>query len=192
VDRSLGGFLRGQIVLALVVGLLTYAGVRSLELLGFQGVAYPLPLASVATVLNLVPVVGPIASTLIAATAALLVSPATAAAIVGVYILVQISAGRIVGPGIDKSLLNVHPGVMAVIAVVLSQFGLGWALLTTPIVAIARGLFLYAYGRVSDPPRPAGLLPGEEPKAAKPYTASSAPLVYRRARQQRSGEATQI
>jgi hypothetical protein len=135
-------------------------------------------------VANLVPVVGPIASTLIAATAGLAIAPATAAAIVGLYILVQLIAGRLAGSSVE----GVHPGIMAVIAVVLSQLGFGWALLTIPLVTISRGVFLYAYGRVSDPPRPAGELPGARAAAYREATASRIPLVYRRAVTRRSSE----
>jgi hypothetical protein len=44
---------------------------------------------------------------------------------------------------------------------VLGQFGLIWVILSGPIAAVIRDLFLYIYGRFDDPPRPAGVLPGE-------------------------------
>ena len=192
VDQSLGLFMRGLIGQALVVGVLTYAGLRSLELLGFDRVLYPVPLATLAAVLNLVPVVGPLVSGLVAVLVGLISSPAAAVAILGVYVGVQMLASWLIGSRIQGRLVNIHPGVLAVVAVALSQLGLAWALLTIPIVAISRDLFQYAYGRVSDPPRPAGLLPGMRSPAANTTTASSARLVYRRGRGQRGGEAPQV
>ncbi len=44
---------------------------------------------------------------------------------------------------------------------VLSEFGLIWVILAPPVAAVARDLFVYAYGRFNEPPRPAGVLPGE-------------------------------
>jgi predicted PurR-regulated permease PerM len=193
VDRSLGLFLRGLVLESLAVGGLTYAGLRSLELFGFQAVLYPLPLATLTVLLNLVPVVGPIVSGLVAILVGLITAgPSTAVAILGVYVAAQQLANRLVGSRIEGRLVNIHPGILAVVAVALSQLGLGWTLLTIPIVAISRDLFQYTYGRVSDPPRPAGVLPGERLPAASTSTPSSVPLAYRRSRAQRSGEAPQI
>ena len=49
-----------------------------------------------------------------------------------------------------------------------SQFGFIWVLLAAPLAVAVRDLYRYAYGRVSDPPRPAGLLPGELPPLQRP------------------------
>jgi predicted PurR-regulated permease PerM len=192
VDQSLGVFLRGLLVQALAVGALTYGGLRSVEVAGFDRVLYPLPLATLAAVMNLVPVVGPIASGLIAVLVGLINSPTTALAILVVYIIVQQLAGRLVGSRIEGRLVSIHPGVLAVVAVVLSQLGLAWALLTIPIVAIARDLFQYAYGRMGDPPTPAGVLPGERPPASDAPRVEPAPMVYRRAQALRAGDGRRI
>jgi hypothetical protein len=34
-------------------------------------------------------------------------------------------------------------------------------ILAPPVAAAVRDMFVYAYGRLDEPPRPAGLLPGE-------------------------------
>ncbi|MGV2386069.1 MAG UNVERIFIED_CONTAM: hypothetical protein LOD86_12490, partial [Thermobifida fusca] len=61
------------------------------------------------------------------------------------------------------------------------------ALLAAPVGGVVRDLFRYTYGRLSDPPRPAGVLPDEVPSAAEETIAaeqpgSRVPLVYQRAR----------
>jgi hypothetical protein len=54
-----------------------------------------------------------------------------------------------------------HEAIVLIVLVVLSEFGFIWVILAPPIAAVARDLFVYVYGRFDDPPRPAGLLPGE-------------------------------
>jgi hypothetical protein len=46
-----------------------------------------------------------------------------------------------------------------VLAIALSQLGLIWILLAAPLAAVTRDVFRYVYGRLQDPPLPAGVLP---------------------------------
>ena len=48
-----------------------------------------------------------------------------------------------------------------VILVIASQFGLIWLFLGAPLAQVVYDLYRYTYGRLSDPPRPAGVLPDE-------------------------------
>jgi hypothetical protein len=58
------------------------------------------------------------------------------------------------------------------------QFGILWLLLSAPLVAILVDLVRYASGRLSEPPRPAGVLPGTTaPDAVAAERA--VPAVYR-------------
>ena len=78
--------------------------------------------------------------------------------------------------------------LMIVVAIVaLSQFGVVWLFLAAPVVVIIRDLFRYAYGRLSEPPRPAGLLPGEPLPVSQPVTSIPARRASRR-RNRRSAE----
>jgi hypothetical protein len=67
----------------------------------------------------------------------------------------------LLGSRLKARRLNVHPAIMVPGVVVISQFGVGWLLLSAPIVAIATDLVRYVHGRLSEPPTPAGILPGE-------------------------------
>jgi hypothetical protein len=73
---------------------------------------------------------------------------------------------------------------MALLAIMLSQVGFVYALLSVPIIVLSRDIFRYAYGRLSDPPRPAGLLPDDPRPIASPeqqvLITTRKPLVYRR------------
>jgi len=60
---------------------------------------------------------------------------------------------------IARRTVDIHPAILVVLLVLLSQFGFIWVLLGAPLAVSARDLFRYAYGRLSDPPRPAGVMP---------------------------------
>ncbi|HEX2515301.1 MAG TPA: hypothetical protein VH257_11380, partial [Chloroflexota bacterium] len=75
----------------------------------------------------------------------------------------------------------------------LSQLGWQWIFLAAPVAAVAHDLWRYAFGRLGDPPRPAGVLPGAELSGAEPAGAGAPglpaprplPLVYRRTQETR-------
>jgi hypothetical protein len=60
-----------------------------------------------------------------------------------------------------------HPAILVPAIVALTQFGLIWLFLAGPLVAIVDDLVRYAHGRLSEPPKPAGVIPGEAPAAAQ-------------------------
>ena len=69
--------------------------------------------------------------------------------------------------------------------VVLGQIGFVLLLLSGPILSFGSDLVRYLHGRFSEPPRPAGMLPGEPvPASVAAGTARSVavPPVYRRRR----------
>jgi hypothetical protein len=68
--------------------------------------------------------------------------------------------------------------------------GFVYALLSVPIIVLSRDVFRYVYGRLSDPPRPAGLLPDDPRPIAPPdqqvFIKLRKPMVYRRAAPRRA------
>ncbi len=90
---------------------------------------------------------------------ALITSWETTIAIVVLYVLIQQVENAVLVPRVSGSTLSIHPAILMIALVALSQFGVLWAILAGPIVALARDLFRYMYGRFDDPPRPAGVLP---------------------------------
>jgi predicted PurR-regulated permease PerM len=161
VDRSFGAFLRGLLLVALAVGVMTYAGLAGLERLTGEDVRFPLVLAMLATLLQFVPQLGPILSAVLAAWAGFTVSVPTGLAILGLYFIIQRLVGALVGSRVDRRVSDLHPAVLVLAIVALSQLGPLWIFLAAPVTAVARDLWRYAFGRLGDPPRPAGVLPGE-------------------------------
>jgi predicted PurR-regulated permease PerM len=183
IDRTFSAFLRGQFSLAFAVGLLTYIGLIGLEMLGLISINYELLLAIFAGLMQLVPTIGPIVSIILATVVGWSFSNQVALLVLGLYILVQWLVMNFVAPRVERSVIDLHPAVLVIVIVAISEFGFLWVLLAAPVAAIIRDLFLYAFGRFSDPPRPAGLLPGEPlpaPAAPASKRRRPIPLIYRR------------
>ena len=99
-------------------------------------------------------------------------SPGTGLAVLGMYYLVQRLVGAFVGSRVERRVSDLHPAILVLVIVALSQLGWQWIFLAAPVTAVARDLWRYAFGRLGDPPRPAGALPGAP---GRPAAAAGAP-----------------
>jgi predicted PurR-regulated permease PerM len=196
VDHAFGAFIRGQLLVSLAVGLLTYAGLQGLAWLGLP-VGYPVVLSVVAALFQLVPELGPLVSAVVAAVVGFSASPETGLGVLGLYFVVQRLVGAFVGSRVERQVTDLHPAILVLVIVALSQLGPLWIFVAAPVTAVARDLWRYAFGRLADPPRPAGLLPGEPARVSAPRAtvvpAGAAvgyrrvPLVYQRAQMTAAG-----
>jgi predicted PurR-regulated permease PerM len=179
-DRAAGAYLRGYVVTAALVGLLTYVGLQLLPQIGGPTYQQPVALATFAGVTQVVPVLGTILG-LIPALLILPLSPERAAAYLAVYVVARILGSTILGSRLMSRNIGVHPAILVPGVVLIGQFGILWLLLSAPIVAIAVDLVRYIHGRLSEPPRPAGVLPHEPmPVAAQAArTGGQIPSAYR-------------
>lgn len=127
---KVGDWLRGQLVLGLVVGFLDLIGLLII------GVPYALTLAILSAIFEIVPTVGPILSGLIAAAVALTVSPVQALIVIALYILVQQLENNLLVPQIMKKAVGLSP-VVIIIAIVTGAklLGVTGALIAIPIAA---------------------------------------------------------
>jgi predicted PurR-regulated permease PerM len=154
---------------------------------GYLQVEYPLVVALFVGLMELIPEIGPVVVVVVLGISSLLRSPADALLAVLLYLLIHRLATAYVSNRTQRRIKELHPAVMVVGAVALSKLGLMWILLSVPLLTGARDLLSYAHGRLVDPPRPAGLIPGEEPPPeAVDETAQRVPSVYRRTATQRS------
>ena len=158
VDRAAGSYLRGYVVAAFLVGILTYIGLIASSRLGGPQFQEPLALATLAGATQVVPIVGPILG---AAPALLLlaIDPSRAATYFAVYLGARIIGASVLGSRLMERRLGVHPAILVPGVVMIGQFGILPLLLSAPIVAIAVDLVRYVHGRLSEPPLPAGVLP---------------------------------
>lgn len=130
IQVKLGAWLRGQIVLSLTIGVITYVA------LYFLGIPYALPLALLAGFLEIIPTLGPILSAIPAVIVALTISPAMALVIVGVYSGIQVAENNLLVPQIMKKAVGLNP-VVIILAVLVggSIMGVIGALLAIPFVS---------------------------------------------------------
>jgi predicted PurR-regulated permease PerM len=180
-DRVASTFLRVRVLLALATGIFVYAGVTIGNELGFGEGTYAVAAAVLLGSLQLIPELGYLlgfATLLIP----LAIGGPVAAGVFALVYIVSVKAASILLEGrLARGVLDVHPGILIPAIVVLSQFGLIWLFAAAPAVAIIRDLVRYANARLSDPPGPAGVLPGEPVKDARTGTREGSPVpsVYR-------------
>jgi predicted PurR-regulated permease PerM len=159
IDHDISGYVRGQIVLGLSVGTAAGVGLLILQLFGLH-VNYILLLAVIAAITELLPVIGPILGAVPAVILGFIDSPTTGLAVLALYVAIQQLENNFLVPRIVGDSVGLHPAILMMLLVVCSQvFGLIGAILSAPMGAIARDVFTYLYGRLSEPPRPAGVLP---------------------------------
>ena len=174
-DRAASAYFRGFLLIATLTGFGVWLGLIAAERLGLGTASFALPVAVFAGAVQLVPTIGPILAFL----PAILVAPTSierAALYLVVYVASIWLANR-VGGARTVGRLGVHPAILLPGIVALSQFGLIWVLMAGPLLSFVQEGARYLFGRLSEPPRPAGVLPGE-PVPSAATTAAHVPSVY--------------
>ena len=158
VSRVFGSWIRGQVLLGLVVGVATFIGLFALGALVDPVFSrFAVLLAVIAGLLELLPIIGPIISAipaiLIAATAG--VEAAGAAFIL--YLAIQQVENNLLVPKIQGDATDLHPSaVMLALVVGGAVGGLLGAILALPITAAARDVYRHLFARLSQPLTTAG------------------------------------
>lgn len=133
VEDKLGDWLRGQLLLSLIIGVLTFIGLTLLQ------IPYALPLAIWAGLLEVVPVIGPIISAIPAILLSLTISPVLAAGTAAMFFVIQQLENHIIVPQVMRKAVGLNPLVVILaIAVGGRLLGIGGALLAVPIVVVGQ------------------------------------------------------
>ncbi len=131
IEDKLGGWFRGQLFLSLVIGILTYIGLIIL------GIPYALPLAVVAGILEIVPVIGPIISAIPAILITLTISPVLSIGVAVMYFVIQQLENHLIVPQVMKRAVGLNPLVVILaIAIGSRLLGFAGALLAVPIAVV--------------------------------------------------------
>ncbi|HTJ40915.1 MAG TPA: AI-2E family transporter [Kofleriaceae bacterium] len=147
IDRGLSGVIRGQLLICLINGVLTFVGISVF------GVKYGLILAVVAAVMSLIPIFGSILSSIPIVFSALVSGDtgldvfravAMLAWIVGIHLL----EANFLNPKIIGTSAKIHP-VLVVFSLILGEkaYGLTGALLAVPVLSMIQVMFLYFYNQ---------------------------------------------
>ncbi len=139
--RAVGGFFRGQLLVALFVAVATGLGFLFIRL------PYAVAIGAFAGFANLIPTVGPVVATVVGGAVGLVASgPALAIKAVVVAILVQQVDNHLVSPNVVGRTVRLHPvTIMAALLIGGELAGLWGMLVTVPVVAAAKEVFLYLW-----------------------------------------------
>ncbi|MDO8429037.1 MAG: AI-2E family transporter [Candidatus Daviesbacteria bacterium] len=131
IQEKLGAWLRGQLLLSLIIGVVVYVGLTLL------GIKYALPLAILAGLFEIVPVIGPIIASVPAVLLGLSVSPLLAALVAGFYLVVQQVENQVIVPQVMKRAVGLNP-ILVILSVSIGGrlLGIPGALLAVPIAVV--------------------------------------------------------
>ncbi|WP_070120401.1 AI-2E family transporter [Bacillus marinisedimentorum] len=133
LDETLSTYIVGQVIVAMIVGVLTFIGFWII------GLKYGLLLAIFAMVMDIVPFLGPFIGIIPAVVVALMSSPMMLLKVVIVFIVVQQLEGNLITPQVMGKKLSLHPvTVILVIMAAGSVFGFFGILLAVPFYASAK------------------------------------------------------
>jgi len=133
LEIGLGKWVRGQVALSFIVGVLTFIG---LELLG---VPYALPLALVAGILEIVPIIGPIISAIPAILVGFTVSPFLGLAAAALFLVVQQLENHVIVPMIMSKVIGLQPPIIIISLLIGAKIaGIGGAFLAPPVLIIIK------------------------------------------------------
>ena len=144
-DRVLSGYLRGQLLLCLVVGVLATVG------LALLGVPFFAVLGLIAGIFEILPFVGPIIGMVPAVLVAVIERPILGLWTLLLFIAIQQVENTVLVPRISGKAVELHPALIVLVLIIGSQVaGLTGAILAVPVTAIIRDVFKYLYLRLSD------------------------------------------
>lgn len=132
VEKQLGMWMRAELVLMFIIGLCSYVGLTIL------GVDYALPLAVIAGILEVFPIVGPIVSAIPAFFVAATSSGFLGVAVIVLYTVIQQLENNLIVPMVMKKAVGIPP-LAVLLSLIIGQKLAGFAgiILAVPFVAAA-------------------------------------------------------
>ena len=133
VENGLGKWVRGQVTLSFLVGVMSYIGLLIL------GIPYALPLSLIAGILEIVPIVGPIIAAIPAILVGLSVSPLVGVSVVALFIIVQQLENHVFVPLIMSRVVGLQPPVVIIALLIGAKIaGIGGAFLAVPVIVVVK------------------------------------------------------
>jgi predicted PurR-regulated permease PerM len=135
VNRVIGGYIRGQLTLSALIGVLVGASMYVLA------IPYAILLGLLAFVLEFIPFLGVLISGAACVLVALTQGIVKALIVLAVFVILHVIEGDVVGPRIVGTAVGLHP-VISIIALIAGAelFGLWGALFASPIAGVAQAL----------------------------------------------------
>jgi predicted PurR-regulated permease PerM len=175
VERALVGYVKGQVLLSLIIGTSAGVGTWTLGALGLVHGAdrWALVFGAWAGAMELVPYLGPWLGAVPPLAFALVQEPFSALWVVGLFVLIHQGEGHVVVPKVMGHTLRLHP--LLVIFGLLAGFeiyGIPGALVALPVLAVGRACWEFFSGQVGLEPWTTGAAPVEVVERDPPAAAS--------------------
>ena len=148
IDQAMGGFLRGQITVAVIVGMMFAFGLFCMGFIGFPALRnYAILIGTAAGIAGFIPYLGAIIGVAPAILIILLtggvdwsVKLISFAAVLTLFGLIQAIEGFVLQPRIIGKSAGLHPLVVILALIVGSQFGIGGLIIAVPLASVIRVL----------------------------------------------------
>jgi predicted PurR-regulated permease PerM len=140
IDRGLNGAIRGQLLVCLINGVLTTAGLLLLQ------VKYAVTIGLIAAVFSMIPIFGTVISTVPAVLIALTQSWIVALQVVGMICLIHLIEANFLNPKVLGHNAEIHP-VLVIFALLIGEHygGAIGLIFAVPVAAIVRALLTFGY-----------------------------------------------
>jgi predicted PurR-regulated permease PerM len=146
IDKALGNYIRGQFLVCIIIGTFAYIGYWLI------GLPYPLLLAALVSVFNIIPYVGPFFGAAPALLVASTVSVEMMLLVVLVNLICQTLEGNVVSPQVVGRSLHLHPLMIIFALLVGGELGgIAGLILAVPMFAVGKVIvhhvWLYYHNR---------------------------------------------
>lgn len=154
INKVLGGYVRGQLIVAVTVGIAAGGGC------GLLGVHYPLVIGLLATIFELIPMIGPVLGMLPAVIIALFQPMPLVLWVVVYFIVLQQVESNVIVPRVSGHAVGLHPlAALLALLVGVELGGLGGALLAVPLAGILWVMLIAFYGEATGQTQIVGVRP---------------------------------
>ncbi len=133
IERGLGMWVRGQLSISILVGILTYIGLTIL------GIPFALPLSLFAGIMEIIPIMGPVIAAVPAILVGLTITPVMGLVVTALFIIIQQTEGHLIVPVLMSRVVGLQPAAVIVSLLIGAKLnGIGGAFLAIPLVLIAK------------------------------------------------------
>ena len=144
INSVLGRYIRGQLTLGLIIGILSFIG------LTFIGLPYALLLAVVNGVFELIPIIGPWLGAIPAVIVTLAVAPDKIWMVILFYALLQQVENLLLVPKVQGDAVQLNPAIIIMAILIGGEIAGFWGILAAvPLTAVTRDVIAYLYRRFS-------------------------------------------
>ena len=135
INRVIGGYIRGQVTLSTLVGVLVGASMAALQ------IPYAILLGVMAFTLEFIPFLGVLISGAACVLVALTQGFVKALIVLAVFVVIHVIEGDVVGPRIVGSAVGLHPAISIIALIAGAEvFGLWGALFAAPVAGVLQSL----------------------------------------------------